>query len=356
MLTVIFGAGASYDSDPNREPPPPGSASRHPDHAKNMLARPPLANELFADRPVFRSALSRFPQCQPLVPRLRHLGSESLEQLLARLQAEATNRPDPERAKQLAAVRFYLQTVVYTSTNEWAGLCDCTNYLTLLDDIRHQSNGRTNLVTFNYDCLLDDAVSRVAGVTPASLDDYLSLGQFSLFKVHGSVNWGRVVASGHNTASVNTAEHITALLIENAWQINVSDEYRIVKAGPPTVRHGDVILRPAIAVPVAGKQSFECPPRHIEVLKERLAETTRLLIIGWRGQDEHFVQLLNDHLADRCEVQVVCGSEDQSNETLGVLHSHGFARPSTAVAHSFSRYVVREFGRTFISGAPDWNI
>jgi len=72
MLIVIFGAGASFDSCPTY---PPGHHEAVLDgHTLNKDFRPPLANELFENRPIFAEAILRhFPQCQPIVPRLRSL-------------------------------------------------------------------------------------------------------------------------------------------------------------------------------------------------------------------------------------------------------------------------------------------
>src|SRR5262245_7052059 len=133
MLTVIFGAGASYDSNPSNRP-----GSNDDDY------RPPLANDLFADRKFFRQTLLRFPQMHPLVPRLRFLqGGSSIEQVLERYRDESTSptNPDPLRSQQLAAVRFYIQTVIALCSHEWLGqIGGSNNYLTLIDDIRHHGN------------------------------------------------------------------------------------------------------------------------------------------------------------------------------------------------------------------------
>jgi hypothetical protein len=69
MLMVIFGAGASYDSSPIYPPDsgPPWATSNDEHNAFN---RPPLAKDLFANRPLFLEALELFPQCKSIVPRL----------------------------------------------------------------------------------------------------------------------------------------------------------------------------------------------------------------------------------------------------------------------------------------------
>ena len=78
MLLVIFGAGASYDSIPTY---PPGTHIPTGD-TLNKFHRPPLANELFENRPVFAEAITYLPECAPIVPRLRSLKGESLEAAL----------------------------------------------------------------------------------------------------------------------------------------------------------------------------------------------------------------------------------------------------------------------------------
>jgi len=124
MLMVIFGAGASYDSNPSIRPGP----AREED-------RPPLANELFDDRAAFASALSKFPRCSPIIPFLR--GTQAVEQELERLQNDA-NEPPPfaGRLRQLAAVRWYFQSMLTACGRAWYGQSrGITNYLTLIDQI-----------------------------------------------------------------------------------------------------------------------------------------------------------------------------------------------------------------------------
>src|SRR3989337_761360 len=127
MLMVVFGAGASYDSVPSRDPKS-WPKERLPD-------RPPLANELFDDRPLFVDAMSRFPRCQAIIPYLRHRSEDvSVEAVLEKLQAEGEEYP--ERYRQLAAIRFYLHFVLWECERRWNDVAKgVTNYKTLLDQI-----------------------------------------------------------------------------------------------------------------------------------------------------------------------------------------------------------------------------
>src|SRR5687768_12364168 len=108
MLLVIIGAGAAYDSDPSKPP------TKQTD---NLLGnRPPLANELFVKRRLFSQVLESFSECYPIIPALRGAGV-NVERVLKRFQNESER--DPRRHKHLAAIRFYLQTMIYQCTVAW---------------------------------------------------------------------------------------------------------------------------------------------------------------------------------------------------------------------------------------------
>ena len=53
---------------------------------------------------------------------------------------------------------------------------------------------------------------------------------------------------------------------------------------------------PAIAIPVEKKRSFECPAEMLEQLVELLPGVSKLLIIGWRATEAHFLGLLGARL------------------------------------------------------------
>jgi hypothetical protein len=105
VLMVIFGAGASYDSVPSL---------RASDHG-GSVNRPPLARELFSDRPEFREALLEFDEFHALVDRLRTLPDGlPLEKFLGELQAESTRLKHLPR--QLLAIKFYLARISHGSS------------------------------------------------------------------------------------------------------------------------------------------------------------------------------------------------------------------------------------------------
>lgn len=184
MLTVIFGAGASYDSNPSRQPNVVPAVEAY---------RPPLANDLFADRVLFADSIASFQKLHPIIPRLRHIGGKTVESVLQGLLNEAND--DPERHRQLAAVRYYLHTMLWDCEAQWrAEAKGISNYKSLLDQIRHaRKDDEVCLATFNYDTLLEDALPGI-GLTLQAMSDYVAgHPHFKVVKLHGSINWAHQV-------------------------------------------------------------------------------------------------------------------------------------------------------------------
>jgi hypothetical protein len=110
MLMVIFGAGASYDSV---EAVRPNAAT-----ARDYPDRPPLADELFEDRPRFTEMMTRYRDCVPLISRLRtREGGLSVEEMLGRLYDTVPTHV--ARHRQFAAIRFYLHAMKWVCQLRW---------------------------------------------------------------------------------------------------------------------------------------------------------------------------------------------------------------------------------------------
>src|SRR6266550_4778798 len=109
MLVVIFGAGASYDSNWRLLPPPNGML----DHYN----RPPLTKDLFNNQ--YKDWMIRYRAAQGLIEDLQ--GDEPIETSLEKFREEAKARP--ARRRQLAAVQLYLQGVLSTRPAAWYEDC-----------------------------------------------------------------------------------------------------------------------------------------------------------------------------------------------------------------------------------------
>lgn len=275
MLLVVFGAGASYDSDLNRPPTT---------HA-NQRYRPPLASSLFS--PMYHEWVHRYPQCQGLIPRLR-AGSPRVEEELEKIRDEAKTRSTIRR--QLAAVKYYLQGVVDEASTRWYLGSDggITNYVRLLQRIeawRDANDEQVCLVTFNYDTLLERAITGAGlGLQLTSIADYVKGPHYFIVRLHGSVDWFRDVRTvAQPAAGANTLTEMSATG-EPMGPLTVWPGHE----GPPPSG-----FFPAISIPTQTKSDndFVCPGDHVQLLQSALRTMTRLLIIGWRGLEQHFYAL-----------------------------------------------------------------
>jgi hypothetical protein len=285
MLMVIFGAGASYDSDARRPVSGPQNASR-----------PPLTEHLIDER--HRGIANEYPASISVIDYVeQNLADDtpsSLETILAQYAARADNSSACRQA--LVAFRFYLCRLITNASDQWLrethGL---TIYLSLLNQLlewQETSGERVQLVTFNYDMLLEDAAARVIPDWRINtFGDYISRPDWGLLKPHGSVGWSWVASladdgrgepnSTRALASANLA-HTENLPLRalNATHITSTD-------------NGDVLL-PAIAVPLANKTTFECEDIQVEAFKSTIPEIRRLLVCGWRAAEAHAIQILQD--------------------------------------------------------------
>jgi hypothetical protein len=223
----------------------------------------------------------------------------------------------------LFALRYYLQTVIRESLNAWKpSHFGATNYATLLTRVEtwrvdHQES--LCLVTFNYDTLLDDAFRATLGLGDLTLDRYIAEPKHKLIKVHGSIDWLRLVSglpTLHRRGLTGYAD-----VASSVANIQLVDDYRMTRLNEVLPQgHGGV---PAIAVPTQRKKSFECPDDHLAALKAAIPEVSHLLIIGWRGNEDHFLNLWREvkaaHERDRVQpnlrkLLVVSSSDDSANE------------------------------------------
>jgi hypothetical protein len=125
MLTVILGAGASFDSAPQ------------------TALRPPLAKDLYSlDRPDTLQVLKEFPQAGSLVDRMRRLAPDGgdVEARLGEFLKTAIETDDPYYKADLIAMRFYLRAITSKAAIDVkAASAGQTSHLTLVSRLHDLS-------------------------------------------------------------------------------------------------------------------------------------------------------------------------------------------------------------------------
>jgi len=351
MLMVIFGAGASYDSISAGPPLPTESPHEY---------RMPLARELFDNRQHFNNAAMSFKRCQEILPTLRQAAREnnSIEERLQRYLAEADIKLD--RRQQLAAVRYYIQAVIFQCQEAWKNIAyGQTNYKSLLDSIRQykRDGEKVAIVTFNYDNLIEYALQDFTGRPFDSLSSYISDGEFQLFKLHGSVNWARRVATAppqlRDILTKGTGPAIAAEeIIRSIDEVTPDRKFDIVNQIPTwRTDDGRSIAFPALAIPVRSKpESYEeCPDGHVARLKELIPQVTKIIVVGWAAGEEHFKRLLAERLVNKVQMFVV-GADDRDAERTGQAMVIAGVRGDFEVSRGgFSHFATHDEPEQFLS-------
>jgi hypothetical protein len=327
---VIFGAGASFDSlPPTSWPSGMGDTERE--------SQPPLTKDLFAPRRSFVGIMSSLAYAPVIVARLRNVAvldgdiEEAVQELVERVH------DDPPIARQLMALRYYLQSVLGTCSTQWLGLSGgASNYVDLLELIRRYRGTRNVLVvSFNYDTLLENAWATTLGNPLRRIEDYIAgAGGWWLLKPHGSVNWSRVL---DRPRSVDPSK-----IIGIADTLDLDGP--IVVASSITTNQMQI---PAIAVPTTSKSLFECPPSHISTLKRALPTVDRVLTVGWKAGEEEFLDLCRDLLPQRSVRGLVVDGDAGSAALPASRLEAAFPIESTiqvSPAPGFSQLLLRHIG------------
>lgn len=142
------------------------------------------------------------------------------------------------------------------------------------------------------------------------MEAYAADERYRFLKLRGSVNWGRRVPSPGGT-HYSKPDHARRVLINAASDLDVTDDYvlRAPDQSPSDSSPYASILLPAITIPVEVKSDFECPRSHLEALDVCVKQTMKILVIGWRGTEKHFLARLKALPGMAPAVSIVGASE-----------------------------------------------
>jgi hypothetical protein len=253
--------------------------------------------------------MRKFPECIPLVPPLRKREVQ-IERELAKYQAQG--KMFPQALKELAAIRFYLQRALWKCQADWAQKhFGITNFAALLREIerwRSEASETVCFVTFNYDTMLEDAIALSLGNVFPDFSSYVSQTNYKLIKLHGSINWELSVSIPNPTAR---------RIIASAENLGSDKTYHLLPLSPTVLDRVEVGF-PAISIPVENKDDFNCPTEHVEALARCIPEVTRIVTVGWRASESHFLEMLRKPLTGLKgipDLVIVSGSHQGAEET-----------------------------------------
>ncbi|NOS66816.1 MAG: hypothetical protein HOO67_00380 [Candidatus Peribacteraceae bacterium] len=210
----------------------------------------------------------------------------------------------PDYWKEVVGIKFYLRDLFKRISNKYFdGREDRNNYSSLLQYIRRVLKKEVAIITFNYDSLFEVAMTNTFSKPYRNIHEYVEndMGIY-LMKLHGSEKWGRKVDGlPQNTQPFD-------FIVKQSSYTSNRNEVEIA--------HSDEYL-PSISVPVVNKDNsyFECPNVMLDASKNFLKKTTKLIIIGWRGLENHFSSDFLSLLNPAAQVYIVSDTQQSARKT-----------------------------------------
>lgn len=231
-----------------------------------------------------------------------------------------------------------------------------SNYTTLINYIERFRQGEDPviLITFNYDTLIERALSlHFDDFNFKAINDYIRRPSYKLFKLHGSLNWGHPIEGDARLDPHQTAEYLRNAIIELSGSLRYEDDQFAV-LDEPKVAVNDWLYFPAISIPVQTKSHFSCPQDWLSHLDTLLQGVSNLLVIGWRGGEEHFlkrvVPILN--LNEGLHLSIVSHTGTSANETQTRLQRADLrCARSWLYPGGFTKFICSEDVKVFLRRA-----
>ncbi len=291
-LLIIIGAGASFDC-------------LRPELSYMRLQRLPLAKDLFAMKDP-QEKLLRSYRLMDLADKLKEIVDSSdgdsidLEAELEIINDKAVHDGDEDTQLSLFNTRFYIQNLIHNLSETTDRVSESnTAYVRMLRKLKEwilkdPANRSVEIISFNYDDLLERAMSHVYkkawNDTSLNLEMYYRGENLKIYKPHGSVNWGREMTSKKSSYIYAKAGELAQWFgnfdLSSDFQYVAPQSFEFESNKPK-----DYV--PAIAIPFKKKDTFdECPEEMLNAMKNAVAASDTFITIGWKGGDAHLVELL----------------------------------------------------------------
>lgn len=292
---IIIGAGASYDCG-----------------IQDKEHQPPLANELFHDR--YAGSLLYYQGAYQLCADLAH--TQDIEAYFQQQWDRITGHFDPNMLSKIINVQFYLHDLFVDISKQCVNprVSNYKSLVNLADDYAVRTGEHVAIVNFNYDLLLEDALNRCLKYRFDTIDDYVDYEnrKVLLFKPHGSCNFIRklhpsiseILPRYYEMRSVST-------LAQFLYEQNKDLDYLLGKLnGEIELLGRDEIIRntdtpelvtylPQLLIPYKAKDSFVMPEKHEIWMDHFLSQIDEIVVIGWKGTEAKFQDLLKRKLEQR---------------------------------------------------------
>jgi RNA-binding protein YhbY len=304
---VILGAGASHDFSY--------------DERLKSENRPPLTCSLFDDQ--YDEILSEYPGANVLASEILQVGD--VERFFQDQWHIIKNHYDPDLLNKIINTQYYLQHL-FTNISEKCKNNKRNNYSALVSLISkyHVAKHESVLITsFNYDTLLEQSINSVLSYEYNSIEDYIDhQRKIILFKPYGSWNWIRefninflAYSKTHNQLFSTQIYSKKSTYADLFRQLN---EEIVIRSSLNLTNNNSqqVEFLPQLLIPFTDKDDFVMPSSHRNFLRANLSNIEEILIIGWKGTEQVFKELLKTHIGEKPIRITVANKKDDTIEKV----------------------------------------
>ncbi len=323
---IILGAGASFDY------------VHSPFNRKDNAWKPPLTNELFG-RNVFDEFLDKYPEVKLLASDAvtKVPDRMTLEMYLTEIKEKKADK-DENRQRQLVALGFYLQQL-FQRVSQHYGNQPLNNYRSLIEKIK-DNGGEATIVNFNYDKLLEQNVPNIKD----RINHYIE-GPIKIIKIHGACDWVYLLDNMFNVDETYNffMQNPRFSSSTNIKPPKLSEVSRELSFDSYKQNYNGQLINfyPAVAIPIT-KDKFICPDSHIGYLKKALAETNKILIIGWSAGDPQLLNLIKENVKQTVYVTIVAEGYDIAVEIGKKIKNSNLLQLKPSKQNGFSSFMRSE--------------
>jgi hypothetical protein len=296
MKLIILGAGASFDS-----------IYEYYDNAEVAPFRPPLANELFSPRKYFREIILNYPGGRYFMSQLN--GIDDVEAFFQKQWDIIEHNRADDLMSAFINLNYCLSHLMMSISIHHADI-GLSNYDVLVQKAYEYSvthDEEVMFVTFNYDILLEYSLSKVyhGKARQLNINEYLSK-PLKIIKPHGSCNWFKQIKGvGKLPPNYSIHEYLYdhRITIKKLNEMQAADfrtiESPINFSTQEDMRTPKDFYFPQLLIPLKEKDDFILPEDHNNYLKNNLNKVDEILIIGWKGTENKFLELLQNNLSSK---------------------------------------------------------
>jgi hypothetical protein len=332
MKIVILGAGASYDCINKYH-------EKGYELEEVLKWRPPLGNDILGSRENFREIYDLYPGAQNFSHAIN--ASSDIEEFFQKKWNQAIDKNDNVTLANLINTQYCFQHLFYEISKHYSRNIGVNNYQTLLQqahDYTKHTGEEVAFITFNYDLLLEyELIKYQAPNEQIDMNTYTRF-PIKIFKPHGSCNWVRKFSKGlpNDIVSYILKEKFSLATINEMLDDEIEINYfnfidvdrnhtnedlfiHQIEKGLRVRSLGQYIgYFPQLLIPMKEKDEFVMPKEHEELMKDCLSKMTDLLVIGWKGQEAKFLDLLKEiNIKTQINITGVTCGENQIFDELG---------------------------------------